>query len=114
MNDIVLQLIKQRVGVGECFTLVPFLLDVDSPDKKIDLGNDIYLLVSSTLEIPLFARVTFKSIDNVFITSKAEYETFSFYKHQFFSNFLQIKTENYGTKFRDFNVEFLKIILTKR
>lgn len=79
--------------------------------KTINLNNDIWILTSNELDIPISATLTLESLHNLFAITKAEFSIVKYYKYQVFSNFLKISLKDYGS-YVPFQLEFLRIIPT--
>ncbi len=104
-------LIKQKLQVMgfEKYHAEPFLIPLDQPEKDIVLKNDFLFLNNYLLDIPVTATLQLQSSDNLFITSKIDYETLMDYRYQCFSEQLNITLENYGLSFIPFRLEFIKV-----
>lgn len=76
--------------------------------KTIELDNDILVLTSDELDIPINATLILESHDNLFTITKAEYACTSFHKYQAFSNYLKITLKDYGN-YVPFQLEFLRV-----
>ena len=72
------------------------------------LNNDILILTSPEIDIPISATLVLESYDNLFIITRAEYSIINYHKYQVFSNYLKIVLRDYGT-YVPFQLEFLKI-----
>jgi len=79
--------------------------------KNINLNNDILILTSQEIDIPINATLTLESHDNLFTITKAEYSIINYHKYQVFSNYLKIALKDYGD-YVPFQLEFLRIIPT--
>ena len=80
-------------------------------NKNINLNNDILILTSNEIDIPINATLTLESHDNLFTITKAEYSIINYHKYQVFSNYLKISLKDYGD-YVPFQLEFLRIIPT--
>ena len=77
--------------------------------KTIELNNDILVLTSNDIDIPINATLSLESLENLFNITKAEYTIINFYKYQTFSYYLKIRLKNYGS-YVPFQLEFLRVI----
>ena len=84
-------------------------LNYQEVSENIRLNNEIWILTSSEIDIPINATLTIESLDNLFIITKAEYTIINYYKYQAFSNYLKISLKDYGT-YVPFQLEFLRVI----
>jgi len=83
---------------------------IDSDDFTLDIDNsDIIYLLSEKIDIPTTARVIIESSDNFIFFSKTEYENDRVAELQKFSDYINIKTENYGNNFVPYKIKLLKI-----
>jgi hypothetical protein len=79
--------------------------------KTIQLDNNVLLLTSRDIDIPISATLTLESHDNLFTITRAEYCVTEYYKYQVFSNYLKISLKDYGN-YVPFRLEFLRIVPT--
>jgi hypothetical protein len=77
--------------------------------KQLILNNDILILTSQEIDIPINSTLCLESHDNLFTITKAEYSVITYHKYQVFSNYLKISLKDYGD-FVPFQLEFLRII----
>lgn len=95
----------------------PIQLKVDSTLFSTNLGNDIYVLLSTVLDIPSYYRLQIYSHNNYLRTSKADFESNVQNNAQAFRGTLKIVTENYGATTAaliPFNLMFAKLTFTKQ
>ncbi len=91
----------------DSYQLKPIVVAIVKPKQAIDLKNDIWIL--NTRYLPDFMKeITLVSSDNVFATSKEEYEFMDEFRYQTFTDYLDIKVET--EVFKPFRLEFVKII----
>jgi len=84
---------------------------VSSPDFKESIGNsNVLIFISETINVPETAKVTISSADNFIVFSKTEFEELKLAEFEVFSNYLKVKTENFGQTFIPFMLKFIKII----
>lgn len=112
-----LQLIKLECksrGIGK-YTVKPIQIEITSPYQLIVLDKYIYLFVSTHVDTAaLPTRIELASPDNLYQFTKTTLENTLYAQHQFFTEELIIKTENFGSdkesEFVPFMLEFLKVI----
>ncbi len=75
------------------------------------LGNDLLVLTSNEIDIPINSTLTLESLNNLFIITRAEYAIINYYKYQVFSNYIKISLKNFSS-YVPFQLEFLRIIPT--
>ena len=85
--------------------------DFNKVGKTLELGNDILILTSPDVDIPITATLSLESQDNLFKTTRPEYLNTHYNKHQMFKGFLKAELKNYGG-FVPFQLEFLRITPT--
>ena len=111
MKDSVFErIVKQKTRSFEDYILEPFLVKIEAASTVVQLDNDILILVNDYLDIETTAKLVLQSQDNVFITSKTEYDGFETYKYQSFTGNLEVTISNYGASLTGFNLEFIKIV----
>lgn len=112
INDLLIDDITKRITkeMGSVSFSRPFhrVIKIDSPDFNLNLGNDLYYLVSERIDIPAEYKVSISSSDNYLRTSKLDYELLSC-KLNSFRNYLNVKTRNYA-EFQPYKLEFLIIV----
>ena len=89
------------------FEMVTYICDSDS--ERFELSGDLLYLQNDMLDIPAAAMLTIQSSDNLFTTSKIDFETQQ-NKHLFtsFRDYIEVSLNNYET-FVQFELIFLKI-----
>lgn len=80
-------------------------------NKTINLDNDILVLTSQDIDIPISATLTLESHDNLFAITRAEYSVTGYFRFQVFSGYLKISLRGYGN-YVPFRLEFLRIVPT--
>ena len=112
------KLIEQRIRymglTANEVNLQSFFVDVKSTTQNEELGQDTVVLVNSELDIPYTAQVIIDSGNNKLETSKADYESQSYVRHQFFQDRITITTANYGVYFTPYRLEFIRISPQKK
>ena len=89
------------------YQLQPVIINVNETVVSIDLKNDIWLLNTRFLPAHL-TQLEMISSDNVFATTKEEYDFMDEYRFQTFTDYIDIKTVSQN--FQPFRLEFVKII----
>jgi hypothetical protein len=111
MSAILSEMIKNELsarGIGP-YKMRPHTIYVTSSTWKEEFHNEVLVFVSNVIDLPLTARVRIVSADENFVTSPEELKNMVYAKHRFFSNQVEITTENYGTTFIGYRLEFLRI-----
>lgn len=111
-KDLLTKEIERRIFAeckGTSYSITPELVTIDTASKKIRLDGDIFFLSSTQLDVPLTARVKFNSPDNYLCLSKTQLNSMNLNSLQSFRDYLEIKTENYGTSLVPYQVEFLRV-----
>lgn len=85
------------------------LVTIDSPAYRFDFFNEIYLLANDNIDQPLSAKVVIESSDNLAEFTPASMGTTNFAKYQFFNDYIQVTTTNYGADFVPFTLEFIRL-----
>ena len=88
------------------------IININSPDFKLDIENDFYIMASTGLDLPYYARMEIKSADNYFRTSKPDFEGSLENNNQVFERYINIVTSNYGASAADFvpfNLVFVRV-----
>ena len=109
-SELLHRLAKDRVkGMRtiDSYQLKPVIVDIKNTDTSIDLKNDIWMLNTRFLPDHL-QQLEMISSDNVFTTTKKEYDFMDEYRFQGFTDYLDIKTQS--DNFTPFRLEFVKII----
>ena len=114
VNEIGLwRLIDQRVrNMGFAPHEVEFeteFVDINSYYQIIELGQDTVVLINIEFDIPYTAQVILDGGNNKLETSKSDYEKLTYAGYQFFQDQINITTNNYGTDFTPYRIEFLRI-----
>jgi len=100
--------IKEEVLADEYFAET-VLMRITKDQEDFVLDNSIYFLINEKLDIPVTAKIILSSPDAFFSTSQADYDTLKGHKNQSFRNKLRVVTQNYGTSFVPYSLEFLKV-----
>lgn len=133
VNSNILQAVMEQSAKGFCnYQIEPILIEVLKDEQQVSfpeilpqieavgawnfiesnqvikLDNDILILTSDAIDIPLTATLTLESFDNLFTTGRTAYQNLSYSKHQIFSDFLKISLKNYD-EFIPFYLEFLRV-----
>jgi hypothetical protein len=111
MSTILSEIIKNEMTVRgiERYKLRTYNIYVSEPIWKEEFHNEILVFVSNIIDLPITSRVKMVSPDGNFVTSPEELKNMVYAKHRFFSNQLEVTTENYGTIFTGYRLEFLRI-----
>jgi len=114
VNEIGLwRLIDQRVrNMGFAPHEVEFeteFVDINSYYQIIELGQDTVVLINIEFDIPYTAQVILDGGNNKLETSKSDYEKLTYAGYQFFQDQINVTTNNYGTDFTPYRIEFLRI-----
>ena len=114
VNEIGLwRLIDQRVrNMGFAPHDVEFeteFVDSNSYYQIIELGQDTVVLINIEFDIPYTAQVILDGGNNKLETSKSDYEKLTYAGYQFFQDQINVTTNNYGTDFTPYRIEFLRI-----
>ena len=86
-------------------------LNYSEVSETIPIGNDLLILTSSDIDIPINATLTLESLNNFFTITKAEYAIINYFRYQVFSSYLKISLKNFSS-YVPFQLEFLRIIPT--
>lgn len=95
------------------FKSYPIFVDVNQPDKILDLNKYIYLFASESVDTKIHTKIELISPDNHFAFSKNTLENSAYSQYLFFSEELNIVTSNYGadmSAFVPYRLEFWKVI----
>jgi hypothetical protein len=108
---------QQRLNPHTEFKIETVKVKIDTPEKQMRLDNNIYILASNFLDLPIFARLQIYSRDNYFRTSKPDFEASLNNSNKVFKGFMNFTVENYGATtadFRPFNLVFAKLTFVRR
>ncbi|PLX10316.1 MAG: hypothetical protein C0594_05120 [Marinilabiliales bacterium] len=106
--DILIRQKMKDLGFDQ-FRIDPFMVVVDKDSKTLKLGNSYLFLCNKNLDIPITALLELQSEENIYVTSKADFENQNSYRYQCFSQWLKITIENYGITYIPFQLEFIKV-----
>lgn len=111
MSAILSEIIKNEMAVRgiERYKLRTYNIYVSQPIWKEEFHNEILVFVSNVIDLPIISRVKLVSADGNFVTSPEELKNMVYAKHRFFSNQLEVTTENFGLVFTGYRLEFLRI-----
>jgi len=111
MSAILTEIIKNEMATRgiERYRLRTYNIYISQAIWKEEFHNEILVLVSNLIDLPTSSRVKMVSPDGNFVTSPEELKNMVYCKHRFFSNQLEVTTENYGTIFTGYRLEFLRI-----
>lgn len=116
MTDIQSYIMLEMVSRGiQKFKTVPVQIEVTSPEMYFDLNKYIYLFCSTDIDVvALPTLVEISSPDNVYQFTKTTLQNSVCSQYQFFTEEMQISTQNFGSDnpsdFVPFFLEFWKII----
>lgn len=85
---------------------------VESPAQFIPLNDDIWFLVNNRLDLPDYVMVEIFAPDELFRTSKRDFEGMKVIGYKPFSDHIRINTRNYGSIFIPYRLEFVRITPT--
>ncbi len=90
-------------------TIVPFLIEITTPYFQFSVDNDTLILSNEELDVPITAKIIINADNAALLTSKAQFEQWSEYKNQIFTNNIVVETENYGVSFVPYQLSFMRI-----
>ncbi len=91
----------------DSYQLKPTVIKVDKPNMSLHLDNDMWILNTKALPGHI-SEIEMISSDNVFVTTKEEYDFMDEYRFQVFTDYLDINTGS--GNFQPYRLEFVKII----
>ena len=97
------EILSEVKGIGS--------LNYSEVSETILIGNDLLILTSLDVDIPINATLTLESLNNLFTITKAEYAIINYFRYQVFSSYLKINLKNFSS-YVPFQLEFLRIIPT--
>lgn len=115
-NTIALKLLELRLksqGITD-YTLTTKKVDITAASQQVKLDSNLYLLANVMLDIPITAQLELDSPENLFVTSKTEYENSGVTNLELFTESIIVTLSNYGTTFVEYQLEFLQIIPTDK
>jgi len=91
----------------DSYQLKPTVVVVASNHQSLDLKNDLWIL--NTKYLPKHIKqIEMVSSDNVFATTKEEYDFMDEFRYQVFTDYIDVKT--ISDTFQAYRLEFVKIV----
>ena len=110
--DLLTKQIENRIKHLQCagYEMYPELMIVKEPVFFIQLENDILVMNNKLLDIPIQANLLLISPMNFVNTTKDYFDNLSDSgKQQFFEKNIEVILRNYGSEFREYVLEFIRI-----